>query len=160
MGIESGELCSSRHVGCLEQNHPVYWSKGDSSRRRTHALFLSCAFLLLVYLGLSCQENAHLFQTIRWASSSLGVLGEHLSSGMGPSLLTDATIVTAYYPLSQGSKHSLKDYRAWMENFLPHVEAPVVIYLPADEEIQATVRALRGNLPFAIQVGLSPSPPP
>lgn len=156
MGVESGELCS-RHMDWFARNQPSSGSGSDISRRKTHVSVLSCAFLLLVYLGFTCQENAYLFRTIRWASSSLGILGEHLSPGIKSHPLTDATVVTAYYPLSQGPKHSLKDYRTWMENFLPHVEAPIIIYLPADEELQATVRDLRGNLPLAIQVSFPSS---
>jgi hypothetical protein len=67
--------------------------------------------------------------------------------------LIPATLVTAYYPLSKGSKHSLKKYRKWMDNFLPHVQAPVVVYLPPDPEIHAIARELRGNLPLLIHVG-------
>ena len=65
---------------------------------------------------------------------------------------TSATLVTAYFPLSQGSKHSLDDYRRWMANFLPHVQAPIVIYLPPDDELEATIRELRGNLPLIVHV--------
>lgn len=63
-----------------------------------------------------------------------------------------ATLVTAYYPLSKGSKHSLTEYRKWMSNFLPHVQAPVVVYLPPDPEIHAVVRELRGDLPLLLHV--------
>lgn len=151
MGAEVCPLCQ-RNLGNLQQNQPSSISESNGSRRRTYIPILACVLLLVVYLVLSCHENATLFHTIAWASSSFNILAERSSSGMKSSPLTNATVVTAYYPLSQGSKHSLSNYRAWMENFLPHVEAPVVIYLPSDAEIQATVRTLRGNLPLNIQV--------
>ena len=65
---------------------------------------------------------------------------------------TSATLVTAYFPLSQGSKHSLGDYRTWMANFLPHVQAPIVIYLPPDDELEVIIRELRGDLPLIVRV--------
>lgn len=143
-----------RHRGGFERNCLTStWCRSGLSRRSTHILVLASASLLLLHLALSCHENANLFHTISWVSSFFNILlGKKMSSGMTSSPQTEATVVTAYYPLSQGSKHSLYDYRAWMENVLPHVEAPVVIYLPADDELQATVRTMRGNLPLKIQV--------
>ena len=65
--------------------------------------------------------------------------------------LTPATLVTSYYPISKGAKHSLQDYRKWMGSFLPHVKAPLVVYLPPDDpQIETVVRELRGDLPLQI----------
>lgn len=154
MGTTGACTLCRRHRGFFERNClTTSWCRSGVNRRSTHILVLACASLILVHLALSCHENANLFHTISWVSSSFNILlGKKMSSGMTSSPQTDATIVTAYYPLSQGSKHSLDDYRVWMENFLPHVEAPVVIYLPADDELQATVRTMRGSLPLKIQV--------
>ena len=65
--------------------------------------------------------------------------------------LTPATLVTSYYPVSKGAKHSLESYRKWMGSFLPHVKAPLVVYLPPDDpQVEAAVRELRGDLPLQI----------
>lgn len=64
--------------------------------------------------------------------------------------LVPATLVTSYYPVPNGAKHSLDEYRKWMSSFLPHVEAPLVVYLPPDPQIETVVRELRGDLPLQI----------
>lgn len=62
------------------------------------------------------------------------------------------TLVTAYYPLSSGSKHSLEDYMKWTSNLFGHTRAPIVAYLPAGN-ISQTIREMRGDLPLTIKVG-------
>lgn len=64
--------------------------------------------------------------------------------------LTPVTLVTSYFPVPKGAKHSLEDYRKWMSSFLPHVEAPLVVYLPPDPQVETIVRELRGALPLQI----------
>lgn len=63
-----------------------------------------------------------------------------------------ATLVTAYYPLSAGSKHTIEKYKRWMGNFLPYVRANLVVYLPPDRELENSIRQLRGDLPLIIRV--------
>lgn len=65
--------------------------------------------------------------------------------------LIPATLVTSYYPVPKGAKHSLEDYRKWMNSFLPRIKAPLVVYLPPDDQqVETAVRELRGGLPLHI----------
>lgn len=63
------------------------------------------------------------------------------------------TIVTAYYPLEAGAKHTLEKYDAWMQNFIPCVKVPIVVFLPSGP-IQEKVKKMRGELPITIKVSL------
>lgn len=62
------------------------------------------------------------------------------------------TLVTAYYPLSSGSKHSLDEYMTWMSNIFAHTRAPIVVYLPPGNSSNV-IREIRGILPLIIKVG-------
>lgn len=67
--------------------------------------------------------------------------------------LYPATVVTAYFPLKKGSKHSIGKYKKWVSNFFPHVRAPIVAYLPPGE-ITDVLKEMRGDLPFTIKVSI------
>lgn len=67
--------------------------------------------------------------------------------------LYPATIVTAYFPLNQGSKHSIEEYKKWASNLFPHIRAPIVAYLPPGE-ITEVLKEMRGELPFTIKVSI------
>lgn len=61
------------------------------------------------------------------------------------------TLVTAYYPLLQGSKHSLDEYMAWASNFYNHTQTPIVAYLPPTN-ISGVIKTMRGDLPLLVKV--------
>ncbi len=53
------------------------------------------------------------------------------------------TLVTAYYSLSK-SKHSHSDYQQWIENFLGHIENPVVVF--TDKQSESHIRSVRAEM--------------
>lgn len=61
------------------------------------------------------------------------------------------TLVTAYYPLTSGSKHTLDDYMKWASNFFAFTRAPIQIYLPPGN-MSNVIREMRGDLPLTIKV--------
>ncbi len=61
------------------------------------------------------------------------------------------TIVTAYYPLGNASKHTSAGYDAWMANFFPWVKAPILVFLPSGPIIER-VKQMRGELPLTVKV--------
>lgn len=61
------------------------------------------------------------------------------------------TLVTAYYPLETGSKHTLQEYATWISNLFAHTRTPIVAYLPPGN-MTDTIKAMRGRLPLTIKV--------
>ena len=56
-------------------------------------------------------------------------------------------LVSAYYPLAK-SKHTHEQYGKWMELYLSKVKTHIYFFAP--QEMEETVRKLRGNLPMTL----------
>lgn len=61
------------------------------------------------------------------------------------------TVVTAYYPLPHGSKHTLDEYMTWASIFYSQIRTPIVAYLPPSN-ISDIIKEMRGDLPLVIKV--------
>ena len=61
------------------------------------------------------------------------------------------TLVTAYFRLKMAlAGHSVRQYHAWMKNFVPFVQWPLVIF--CDEQSVDMLKELRGEKPAVYQV--------
>jgi hypothetical protein len=61
------------------------------------------------------------------------------------SVTSKVTLVTAFFDLGARSKHKPAEYSAWLANFLPHVETPLVVFTTAS--MLGTLRGSRGARP-------------
>ena len=61
---------------------------------------------------------------------------------------SETTLVTAWFPLGDSSKHRREEYLGWMRNFLGSASAPVVVFTTPDA--RRDVEALRGALPLRV----------
>ncbi len=61
------------------------------------------------------------------------------------------TLVTAYYPLANGSKHSSAEYMIWLSNFIAHTRTPIIAYLPPGN-MSIVIQEMRRSLPLTIKV--------
>ena len=59
----------------------------------------------------------------------------------------EVLLVSAFFPLNH-SRHSVKEYQAWLGNFLGTVQTPIYFFTPP--EIAPLVRKQRGSLPITI----------
>ena len=55
------------------------------------------------------------------------------------------TLVTAYFDTGRKSKHFARPFRAWMNNFVPHVRWPLVVF--CDEQSLDMLKRMRGPRP-------------
>lgn len=53
------------------------------------------------------------------------------------------TIVTAYFPLDEKAKYSVKKYSEWLPNFFSYIENPMVIF--TSQRYVSVLRSLRGK---------------
>lgn len=70
------------------------------------------------------------------------------------SISSPTTLVTAYYPLASGSKHSLGEYKAWLSNLFAHTRNPILIYVPPGNTSNI-IQEMRGTLPLLIKVNVA-----
>ena len=66
----------------------------------------------------------------------------------GPQVL----LVSAFYPLAK-SKHTEKEYAAWMTLYLSKIKTHIYFFAPP--EIEGMVRKLRGNLPMTLNTSFA-----
>ena len=130
--------------GSLSQQYCSYWN----GQRR---LIIAALFALIIFVvaAMVFNEQPETFLTLHGESAN-----DRSATPNSPlaGSVASVTLVTAYYPVSQGSRHKLEEYRRWMANFLPHVRANLVVYLPLDGELEGVVRDLRGDLPLVVRV--------
>ncbi|KAM0751823.1 hypothetical protein T439DRAFT_219924 [Meredithblackwellia eburnea MCA 4105] len=58
------------------------------------------------------------------------------------------TLVSGFYKVESGKKHSVSDYNKWLGNFLRTVELPIVFFCAPSQ--RAFIAELRGNKPITI----------
>ncbi|KAI5481072.1 hypothetical protein MNV49_006258 [Pseudohyphozyma bogoriensis] len=61
---------------------------------------------------------------------------------------SNVTIISSFYKVESGKKHSVVEYEQWMRNFLSNVELPIIFYCAPS--MRAQISKLRGNKPITI----------
>jgi len=108
-------------------------------RNKIHMSIGVPALVIAIVLYLLCNER-HDY----WHSSWVEQMQRHVA-------VVPTTLVTAYYPLANGSKHSLAEYMTWLSNFIAHTRTPIIAYLPPGN-MTRVIRGMRGSLPLKTKV--------
>jgi len=109
--------------------------KCQTQRLRRLFFTLLDGIILTTFLFLKLADSSHM-------------INHKVAPNVGPSLSSvhcNATIISAYYKIK--SKHSLKDYQAWMRNFLSLPDCMVIFVEPGFETV---IKSLRPILPLVL----------
>ncbi|KAJ6512121.1 hypothetical protein C8R47DRAFT_1093613 [Mycena vitilis] len=116
-------------------------------RSRFLLLLIPCIFTLVLLL--SFRTHADTTGAVLTQSLSPGGSNDTVDDGRPlPSIL----LVTAFFPLSK-SKHTIREYEAWLSQFLSYITTDVYFYAPA--EMEALIRKCRGDLPITVDTTYS-----
>jgi hypothetical protein len=159
VGLLDKEPASRRGSGVFSPN-PNDQKSSAIRRYLSHTgvrrLLIYAAALIAILLLALALPSRQLAPHIRNVREAIGRVGSSKTKGV--------TIVSAFYVVSDGKKHSLdgasangqqrlcsllcSDYWYWMKVFLDNVEQPIVFYTSPDLVDQ--VVALRGNKPITV----------
>lgn len=131
-----------------------------SQRRRLTSLSGILAGSIALLFAWPAPAAAPVLRTNAQRASSAGATGTSLASVPLPLCsspvvrppqsvcASETTLVTAWFPLGDSSKHRREEYLGWMRNFLGSASAPVVVFTSPDA--RRDVEALRGALPLRV----------
>lgn len=148
IGLDGPSPLGSQLGGTLSPR--PQWTSSNSRERRIRQQIARCITLFLAFgllygigrlLSFLFEFRPEALQAIQRSIPWLPSQDMSVAAGAG---VSGVTIVSGFFLVAEGRKHSVEEYRWWIKNFLANVEQPIVFFTSPD--LVEMVTADRGGL--------------